>query len=63
MLLGHQAEAKLIRQWEKKYRIEMVTDPQMQVAGLRAMESKSSSARATRPCKTGSCWITWLRLD
>jgi maleate cis-trans isomerase len=40
MLLGHQAEAELIRQWEKKFRTEMVTDPQMQVAALRAMGIK-----------------------
>jgi maleate cis-trans isomerase len=33
-------EAKLIRQWEKKYKTEIVTDPQMQVAGLRAMGIK-----------------------
>jgi maleate isomerase len=37
MLLGCEAEADLIRQWEKKYRTPIVTDPQMQVAGLRAM--------------------------
>jgi maleate isomerase len=40
MLLGHKAEARLIRQWEKKYRTEIVTDPQMQLAGLRAMGIK-----------------------
>lgn len=40
MLLGHRAEAALIRQWEKKYKTEIVTDPQMQVAGLRAMGIK-----------------------
>jgi maleate isomerase len=38
MLLGYKAEAKLIRQWEKKYKTPIVTDPQMQVAGLRAMK-------------------------
>ena len=38
MLLGYEGEAKLIRQWEKKYKIPIVTDPQMQVAGLRAMK-------------------------
>jgi maleate cis-trans isomerase len=37
MLLGYEAEADLIRQWKKKYRTPIVTDPQMQVAGLRAM--------------------------
>jgi maleate isomerase len=40
MLLGYEAEAKLIRQWEKKYKTEIVTDPQMHVAGLRAMKIK-----------------------
>jgi maleate isomerase len=40
MLLGYEAEAKLIRQWEKKYKTEIVTDSQMQVAGLRAMKIK-----------------------
>jgi len=40
MLLGPEAEAKLTRQWEKKYKTRIVTDPQMQVAGLRAMKIK-----------------------
>jgi maleate isomerase len=40
MLLGYQGEAKLIRQWEKKYKVPIVTDPQMQVAGMRAMKIK-----------------------
>ena len=38
MLLGYEGEARLIRQWEKKYKTPIVTDPQMQVAGLRAMK-------------------------
>jgi maleate isomerase len=38
MLLGYKREASLIRQWEKKYKTPIVTDPQMQVAGLRAMK-------------------------
>jgi maleate cis-trans isomerase len=40
MLLGYQDEAKLIRRWEKKYKVPIVTDPQMHVAGLRAMKIK-----------------------
>jgi maleate isomerase len=40
MLLGYEAEARLIRRWEKKYKTQIVTDPQMQVAGLRAMKIK-----------------------
>ena len=40
MLLGYKREASLIRQWEKKYKVPIVTDPQMQVAGLRAMKIK-----------------------
>ena len=40
MMLGYEAEAKLIRDWEKKYKTEIVTDAQMQVAGLRAMKIK-----------------------
>jgi maleate cis-trans isomerase len=40
MLLGYEGEAKLIRQWEKRYKTEIVTDPQMQVAGLHAMGIK-----------------------
>jgi maleate isomerase len=40
MLLGYKREAALIRQWEKKYKVPIVTDPQMQVAGLRAMKIK-----------------------
>ena len=37
MLLGYEGEAALIRDWERKYKTPIVTDPQMQVAGLRAM--------------------------
>jgi len=40
MLLGYDAETRLIRRWEKKYKTPIVTDPQMQVAGLRAMKIK-----------------------
>jgi maleate isomerase len=40
MLLGVEGEAKLIRQWEKKYKVEIVTDAQMQAAGMRAMKIK-----------------------
>jgi maleate isomerase len=40
MLLGPKDEANLTREWEKKYKVPVVTDPQMQVAGLRAMKIK-----------------------
>jgi maleate isomerase len=40
MLLGYEGEDKLIREWENKYKTQIVTDPQMQVAGLRAMKIK-----------------------
>ena len=40
MLLGFKGETKLIRSWEKKYKVRIVTDPQMHVAGLRAMGIK-----------------------
>jgi maleate isomerase len=40
MLLGYEGEARLIRDWEKKYKTPIVTDPQMQVAGLRALKIK-----------------------
>jgi maleate cis-trans isomerase len=40
MLLGPKKEAKLIRQWEKKFKTPVVTDPLMQVAALRAMKIK-----------------------
>ena len=40
MLLGPKEEAKLVRQWERKFKTLIVTDPQMQVAGLRAMKIK-----------------------
>jgi maleate cis-trans isomerase len=38
MLLGPEGEAQLISTWEKKYKTEIVTDPQMQVSGLRVMK-------------------------
>ena len=40
MLLGRDTEAELIREWEKKYRTPIISDGQMQVAGLRAMGIK-----------------------
>jgi len=40
MLLGPEDEAKLTDEWEKKFKTPIVTDPQMQVAALRAMRIK-----------------------
>ena len=40
MLLGPKDEAALIRKWEKKYKVPIVTDPQMHVAGMKAMKIK-----------------------
>jgi maleate cis-trans isomerase len=40
MQLGPEKEAGLIRSWEKKFKTPVVTDPQMQVAALRAMKIK-----------------------
>jgi maleate isomerase len=40
MLLGPKGEAKLIRNWEARSKTPVVTDPQMHVAGLRAMKIK-----------------------
>jgi maleate cis-trans isomerase len=40
MLLGPKGEAKLTRDWERKFKTPVVTDPQMHVAGLRAMGIK-----------------------
>ena len=37
MLLGPEAEARLTREWETRFKTPVVSDPQMQVAGLRAM--------------------------
>ena len=38
MLLGPKDESALTRRWEKKLKTPVVTDPQMHVAGLRAMK-------------------------
>ena len=40
MLLGYDAEARLIEEWTKRYATPIVTDSQMQAAGLRAMGIK-----------------------
>jgi hypothetical protein len=40
MLLGPKDESALTRRWEKKFKTPVVTDPQMHVAGLRAMKIK-----------------------
>ena len=40
MLLGPEKEAALTAAWTKKFKTPVVTDPQMQVAGLRAMKIK-----------------------
>jgi len=63
MLLGYDAEAKLVRRWEKKYKTPIVTDPQMQVAALRAMKIKRFIGASYSACRTRSCSITWPRPD
>jgi maleate cis-trans isomerase len=40
MLLGQGKEASLTEAWTKKFKTPVLTDPQMQVAGLRAMKIK-----------------------
>src|SRR5262245_419895 len=40
MLLGPEKEAALTQAWTEKFKTPVVTDPQMQVAGLRAMKIK-----------------------
>jgi len=40
MLLGPKKEAALTKAWSKKFKTPVITDPQMQVAGLRAMKIK-----------------------
>ena len=40
MLLGPEKEAALTQAWTKKFKTPVVTDPQMQVAALRAMKIK-----------------------
>lgn len=40
MLLGHEKEASLTKAWTKKFKTPVLTDPQTQVAGLRAMKIK-----------------------
>ena len=41
MLLGYDAEARLIEDWSRRYEMPIVTDSQMQAAGLRAMGIKN----------------------
>jgi maleate isomerase len=40
MLLGQEKEASLTKAWTKKFKAPVLTDPQMQVAALRAMKIK-----------------------
>jgi maleate cis-trans isomerase len=40
MLLGYEAEARLIEEWARRYATPLITDSQMQLAGLRAMGIK-----------------------
>ena len=40
MLLGREKEALLTKAWTKKFKTPVLTDPQMQVAALRAMKIK-----------------------
>jgi maleate isomerase len=40
MLLGQEKEASLTKAWTKKFKTPVLTDPQMQVAALRAMKVK-----------------------
>jgi maleate isomerase len=41
MLLGPEKEASLTKAWTKKFKTPVLTDPQMQVAALRAMKIKT----------------------
>jgi maleate isomerase len=41
MLLGQEKEASLTKAWTKKFKTPVVTDPQMQVAALRALKIKT----------------------
>jgi len=41
MLLGQEKEASLTNAWTKKFKTPVLTDPQMQVAALRAMKIKT----------------------
>lgn len=41
MLLGQEKEASLTKAWTKKFKTPVLTDPQMQVAALRAMNIKT----------------------
>lgn len=41
MLLGQEKEAALTKAWTKKFKTPVLTDPQMQVAALRAMKIKT----------------------
>ena len=41
MLLGQEKEASLTEAWTKKFKTPVLTDPQMQVAALRAMKIKT----------------------
>jgi maleate isomerase len=41
MLLGQEKEASLTKAWTKKFKTPVLTDPQMQVAALRAMKIKT----------------------
>jgi maleate isomerase len=41
MVLGREAETRLIDEWQAKYNVPMFTAPQNQVAGLNALKAKS----------------------
>ena len=41
MLLGQEKEASLTKAWTKKFKTPVLTDPQMQIAALRAMKIKT----------------------
>jgi len=41
MLLGPKKEAALTKAWTKKFKTPVLTDPQMQVAGMRAMKIRN----------------------
>ena len=58
MLLGPRGEAKLTREWEKKFKTPVVTDPQMTSPVCARWASRNSSERATQRCRTRSCSTT-----
>jgi maleate isomerase len=61
MVLGRDAETKLVARWQKKYRTPIFTVPQNHVAALKALKAKSIVGATYFPAKLNAVFAEYMR--